>query len=190
MTGPDPAPAGECACGRRSRSGAAFHSDRTHRLVPSGHVRGQTPANGRRGLDSHAAEVGKPGRLDLNEEVGDVDASMLRCIRAQAALRLLELALAADAIAASRLVPGDGDVNEALVEVTLLRRGRAPDVLQNLVSGEVLAPADQLEPALEVRGRPSPRRPRPRPRTSRARVRDRTRSRPSARRTASRARGM
>jgi hypothetical protein len=41
-------------------------------------------------------------------------------------------------------------VDEPLVEVALRRLGLAPDVLEHLVGGEVLAAADQLEAALEL----------------------------------------
>ena len=75
---------------------------------------------------------------------------MDRLVRAQPARRLLELALAADLVAATGLVPGDGDVDEALEEVPLRLLGGAPDVLQHLVSGEELPRADQLEPAGEL----------------------------------------
>jgi hypothetical protein len=44
-------------------------------------------------------------------------------------------------------------VDEPLEEVALRGRGRAPDVLEHLVGGEVLAAPDQLEPALELRPR-------------------------------------
>jgi hypothetical protein len=49
-------------------------------------------------------------------------------------------------------------VDEPLEEVPFGRLGGAPDVLEHLVGGEVLAGADQVEPALElclsVKGRP------------------------------------
>jgi hypothetical protein len=46
---------------------------------------------------------------------------MRRRERPEPPCRLLELALAADAVAAPRLVPGDGDVYQALKEVLLGR---------------------------------------------------------------------
>jgi len=58
---------------------------------------------------------------------------------------LLELALAPDAVAAAGLVPGDGDVDEPLEKVALLRRRRAPGVLELLMGGEELAAADQVQ---------------------------------------------
>jgi hypothetical protein len=67
---------------------------------------------------------------------------------------LLELALAAGAVAAPGLVPGDDDVDEALVEVLLGRVGGAPRVLERFVRGEVLPGAGEVEPALEFRRRP------------------------------------
>ena len=69
----------------------------------------------------------------------DVDALVPWGIRAEAPRRLLELALAADAVPAAGLVPRDGDVDEPLVEVALLRRRRAPRQLELLVRGEELA---------------------------------------------------
>jgi hypothetical protein len=60
--------------------------------------------------------------------------------------RLGKLALAAHAVATLGLVPGNGDVDKPLKEVFLGRIGRAPNVLEHLVCGEVLARADQLEP--------------------------------------------
>ena len=71
-------------------------------------------------------------------------------VGAQPPCGLLELALAADQVPATRLVPGDGNVDEPLVEVPLVRLGGAPDVLEHLVRGEVLARADQLEAVLEL----------------------------------------
>jgi hypothetical protein len=71
--------------------------------------------------------------------------------RAEAPGGLLELALAADLVAAPRLIPGDDDVDESLEEVLLGRVGGPPGVLERLVRGEVLAGACQVEPAGEVR---------------------------------------
>jgi hypothetical protein len=59
---------------------------------------------------------------------------------------LLELALAADAVPAASLVPGDGDVDEPLEEVALGRLGRTPFVLEDLVRVVVPAVPDELEP--------------------------------------------
>jgi hypothetical protein len=71
---------------------------------------------------------------------------------------LLELSLAARAITATGLVPGDRDVHETLEEVPLVRFGRAPSRLERLVRCEELSRADQIEAALELdvelRGRP------------------------------------
>jgi len=61
--------------------------------------------------------------------------------RPEPALGLGELSLATDAVAASSLVPRDGHVDEALVEVLLRWFGRAPGVLERLVRLEVLAGA-------------------------------------------------
>ena len=86
---------------------------------------------------------------ELVEQRGDVDVTMLRRVGAESPLSLLELALAADAVATARLVPGDGDVDESLEKVALRRLGRAPRVLQFLVCREELARADQFEPVRE-----------------------------------------
>jgi hypothetical protein len=60
---------------------------------------------------------------------------------------LLELALTADLAATAGLVPGDGDVDEALQEVPLGGLGAPPRVLEGLVRGEPVAGAQELEPA-------------------------------------------
>ena len=70
-------------------------------------------------------------------------------VRREPALRLLELLLAADPPSATGLIPRDGYVNEALVEVALPARRRAPRELELLVRREELAGADQVEPAGE-----------------------------------------
>jgi hypothetical protein len=59
--------------------------------------------------------------------------------------RLRQLPLRRHGLAAARLVPGHRDVDEALEEVPLRGRGRAPYELQLLVRGEVLAASDQPE---------------------------------------------
>ena len=80
---------------------------------------------------------------------------MVRRVGPESPRRLLELALAPDMVPALRLVPGHGDVDETLEEVSLLGRRRAPRVLERLVRGEELAAPNQLEPARElVRDRP------------------------------------
>lgn len=73
-------------------------------------------------------------------------------VPAQPAAGLLELALAADPVAAARLIPGDRHVDESLQEVALGRRGGAPRSLEMLVRREVLAGDDQLQPALVAHG--------------------------------------
>src|SRR5712692_1179521 len=91
---------------------------------------------------------GRARALDLREHVGDVDAAMLRRERGQAARRLLELARGGDRTPALRLVPGDRDVDEALVEITLLRGRGTPHELQLLVRLEEPAGADVTEALL------------------------------------------
>ena len=75
---------------------------------------------------------------------------MLRRVRPESPRRLLQLALAADAVAAAGLIPGYGDVHEPLEEVPLRRLGCAPHVLELLVGGEELAAADQVEAGNEL----------------------------------------
>jgi len=70
---------------------------------------------------------------------------MRRRERTEAALRLVELALAADAVATAGLVPGDHDVDEALEEVALVGGSRTPRVLERLVRLEVAAGAGELD---------------------------------------------
>ena len=64
---------------------------------------------------------------------------MPRRVGREPAGRLFELALAADPVPAAGLVPRDRDVDEPLVEVTLLRRRRPPRQLELLVRREELA---------------------------------------------------
>jgi hypothetical protein len=70
-------------------------------------------------------------------------------ITGEPAAGLLELALAADPVPAAGLVPGDGDVDEALEEVALGRLGRPPLVLEHLVRVVVPPVPDELEPSRE-----------------------------------------
>ncbi len=77
---------------------------------------------------------------------------MCRRIAPQPSRRLLELALAAGAVAAFRVEPRDGHVNESLQEVPLLGRRISPLVLELLVRLEVLTAANQLQAALEAHG--------------------------------------
>ena len=90
------------------------------------------------------------GRGDLPENELDVDAAVPRRIRRQPSFGLLELPLAAVAVAALRMEPGDGDVHQSLQEVPLGVRGRAPLVLELLVSLEVCTVADQLQSFLQA----------------------------------------
>jgi lipoate synthase len=72
--------------------------------------------------------------------------------------RLLELALAGLAAAGyARVMHGNRNVDEALVEVTLPLFGGSPDVLQRLVRSEILTAAYQLETVLELGLRRRPR---------------------------------
>jgi hypothetical protein len=113
-----------------------------------GWARARELENGLRELER--ALVDRLGsRFELPEQRSDVDSPVGRGIGRQAAPRLLELALAADPVVPPGLVPGDGDVYEALKEIALRRFRCAPCGLQLLVGSEELAAADQLEAALE-----------------------------------------
>ena len=72
---------------------------------------------------------------------------MLRGVRPESAHGLLELAGAADLLAASGLVPRHRDVHESLQEVALGGLGRPPGILELLVRGEVLTGSNQLDAA-------------------------------------------
>jgi hypothetical protein len=78
----------------------------------------------------------------LPEDRCHVHASVLGSVRREAAGGLLELPLAADTVAAARLVPRDREVDEPLEEVALLGRRGAPRVLELLVGREELAAAN------------------------------------------------
>ena len=94
------------------------------------------------------------GDLHMLEDRCDRDAAVLRREGDEAAYGLLQLPLAADPVPASGLVPGDRDVDEALLEVALVRRRGAPGVLELLVGGEELAAANQIQASSKlVRGR-------------------------------------
>src|SRR5579875_1477788 len=60
----------------------------------------------------------------------------------------VELPGGGDRPAAAGLVPGDGDVDEALVEVSLLGRCGSPRQLELLVRGEVAAGPQRLQAPL------------------------------------------
>ena len=85
------------------------------------------------------------------QQESDVDPSMFGDECREAPLCLRELALAAGAIPAAALVPGDCDVDEALEEILLLGLGCPPCVFERLVRFEVLAAAHLFEPAPEFR---------------------------------------
>ena len=79
----------------------------------------------------------------------DVDTPVARRVRTEPARRFFELAHAAGTHPAPGQVPGDGDVDEPLQEVSFLGRRLPPLVLELLVRGEELACGDQLETAVE-----------------------------------------
>jgi CheY-like chemotaxis protein len=62
---------------------------------------------------------------------------VLRSERGQAALRLLQLPFTAHEVAATTLIPGDHYMHEPLEEVSLLRLGPTPGLLERLVRLEV-----------------------------------------------------
>jgi hypothetical protein len=80
----------------------------------------------------------------LGQDRLHVHTAVLRSVGAEAAGGLFQLPLAADAVAAAGLVPGDGEVDEALEEIALLVRRGAPRILELLVGGEELTAADQV----------------------------------------------
>jgi hypothetical protein len=94
-----------------------------------------------------AAAHGLLRGLDLGEHARDVDSAMCRSVWRESAFCLVQLACGRGRLAAARLIPGHGDVNEALVEVPLSGFGSAPGELQLLVGLEVAAPANELETA-------------------------------------------
>ena len=87
--------------------------------------------------------------LELDEQRRDFDAAVLWCVRPESAHRLLELAPAADLLAAPGLVPRHCHVHQPLQEVALGGLGGPPRVLELLVRGEVLALPDRIDTALE-----------------------------------------
>jgi hypothetical protein len=90
-----------------------------------------------------------PCDVDLGEHARDVDPAMRGSERREAAFCLVDLACGRNRPAATRLVPGHGDVDETLVEVALGGVGGAPDELERLVGLEVAAAPDQVEAARE-----------------------------------------
>ncbi|HXY85327.1 MAG TPA: hypothetical protein VEH52_07565 [Gaiellaceae bacterium] len=90
--------------------------------------------------------------LELCEQRRQLDVTVSRRVGTEATNRLLELSLRPDPASPRCLVPRDRDVDEPLQEVALLGRRSTPRVLELLVRREVLARADQLEPARECRG--------------------------------------
>ena len=74
---------------------------------------------------------------------------MLRRVRPEPPHGLLELALAADLLAAPGLVPRHRHVDESLQEVALPGRCRPPRILELLMGREELAFSDQLDALVE-----------------------------------------
>lgn len=85
------------------------------------------------------------GALDGDEDRRDVDATMFGGERTEPPSGLRELPLAAGAVPATGVVPGHGDMDEALEEVLLGRVGHPPGILERLVRLEVLPALDQIE---------------------------------------------
>jgi hypothetical protein len=85
---------------------------------------------------------------ELGEQRFELDPSMSGGERLEPAQRLCELPLGTDLTSAARLVPGNSDVHKTLEEVALLGGRRPPRVLELLVSGKVLARANQLDARL------------------------------------------
>lgn len=98
--------------------------------------------------DLERRERGKPaaGSRELVEEPGHVEAAVHRGVRFEPPYPLFELALAAHAVPARALVPGDRNVNEPLEEVPLGRDAGPPRDLELLVRLEVGSGCEVLEP--------------------------------------------
>jgi hypothetical protein len=96
-----------------------------------------------------AAADDVPCDVDLGEHAGDVDPPMRWNERREPPFRLVELARGRDRAPATRLIPGDRDMDEPLVEVALGGVRGAPDELELLVGLEVAATPDQIEAAGE-----------------------------------------
>ena len=88
--------------------------------------------------------------LDVAEHGLDIHAAVARPVRPESARRLLQLALAPRPVAPTRVVPGDGDVDESLEEIAFGRRCVEPLFLELLMSFEVRLRADQVEAVLEA----------------------------------------
>lgn len=88
--------------------------------------------------------------LQLRKQNGDLDPAVTWREGPEARDRFFELALGPDPAAAPGLVPRHRDVHQALKEVSLARRGRAPDLLELFVGGEILALSDEPEPLGEA----------------------------------------
>ena len=89
------------------------------------------------------------GGSHLSEDVVDVEPPLERPVRRQAPHRFRELALARDGAAGHAcVIPGDGEVDEALKEISLLGGSRPPGVFEGFVRGEVLPSLDQVETSL------------------------------------------
>src|SRR5207253_4735224 len=88
------------------------------------------------------------GPCDLREHVRDVDVAVRRRERLQAPRGLCELAPGRHRPPPPGLVPGNGDMDEALVEVALLGGCGPPGELQLLVRLEEAPDADELETVL------------------------------------------
>jgi hypothetical protein len=81
--------------------------------------------------------------VQLRDKSLELDPAMSRFVGREPSDCFCELSFHSDLPSAARLVPGDGDVDEALEEIALLRGRRAPRILELLVRCEVLARADQ-----------------------------------------------
>ena len=86
----------------------------------------------------------------LCEQRLELQAAMRWSEGLQAAHGLCELALGADPPASAGLIPGNGDVDETLVEVALLGRSGAPGELELLMRREVLARTNERDAGFKV----------------------------------------
>jgi hypothetical protein len=95
-----------------------------------------------------------PGGFDLREDDRNIEAAVGGSVGPEPPRRLLQLPRRGHGTTAPGLVPGDGDMDEALEEIPLLGGRRAPCVLELLVRLEVPLRPNCLDSTLERRLHP------------------------------------
>src|SRR5215218_6563238 len=131
-----------CCCSSTATGGCSSPS--TARSTRSASVVSDAALEARRGQHERAGGDRSAGGVDLRQERREREPAVMRGVRRQAPRGLVQLSSAARRVGARRLVPGDGDMEEPLVEVALARRRGAPRQLELLVGREVLSGRDQL----------------------------------------------